>query len=504
MSRRRLSLVAAVALAGAVLFGTALAQKGRLELAVDQSPVGLDPHVVTAFSSFAVIGQIYDGLLEVNAGLGLEPALATAWTVSDDGLTYVFQIRDGVKFHNGRTMTAEDVVYSYDRIMNPDTGSPQASRFTEVESVTATGPLEVTFRLKVAFAPFLSNLTNLTVVPREVVEANGGSLQQVAVGTGPFMLKEIVPDTYVLLAANPDYYRPGQPKVAELRYNVVPEASTRAAGMRTGTYHLIPDVDPATAETLKNARGVTLMGVQDLAYTLLGLNVSRAPFNDPRVREAINYAIDRSEIVDAVYFGNAVPGGPLSPGLTEWATPTSAFQCYATDKAKARQLLADAGYPNGFDAGLVTFGTIQVVSDVAQVVQAQLAEVGIRLDVNVAEFGAFVQAWRNSDFDTFVSLNGGATDPDGYLYRTFVTGGSTNVFKFSDPAVDELLNRGRTTTDLAERVNIYDHLQKRLACTGPIAHVAYGTLFSAVSDKVSGFQQLPTRGLRYLREVELR
>ncbi len=146
MSRRRLSLVAAVALAGAVLFGTALAQQGRLELAVDQSPVGLDPHVVTAFSSFAVIGQIYDGLLEVNAGLGLEPALATSWTVSDDGLTYVFQIRDGVKFHNGRTMTAEDVVYSYDRIMNPDTGSPQASRFTEVESVTATGPLEVTFR----------------------------------------------------------------------------------------------------------------------------------------------------------------------------------------------------------------------------------------------------------------------------------------------------------------------------------------------------------------------
>lgn len=499
MRSLRLLLIAAVA-----LFGTAFAQQGRLELAVDQAPVGLDPHVVTAFSSFAVIGQIYDGLLEVNAGLALEPALATSWTVSDDGLTYVFQLRDGVKFHNGRTMTAEDVVYSFDRIMNPETGSPQASRFNEVASLVATGPLEVTFTLKEPFAPFLSNLTNLTVVPREVVEANGGSLQQAAVGTGPFMLKEIVPDTYVLLVANPDYYRPGQPKLAELRYNVVPEASTRAAGMRTGTYNLIPDVDPATAETLKNARGVTLMGVQDLAYTLLGLNVSRAPFNDPLVREAINYAIDRDEIVDAVYFGNAVPGGPLSPGLEEWATPVSNFPCYATNPDKARELLAQAGYPNGFDADLITFGTIQVVSDVAQVVQAQLATVGIRLKVNVAEFGAFVQAWRNSDFDTFVSLNGGSTDPDGYLYRTFVTGGSTNVFKFSDPSVDELLKLGRTTTDHAERVNVYDHLQKRLACTGPIAHIAYGTLFSAVSDNVVGFQQLPTRGLRYLREVELR
>jgi peptide/nickel transport system substrate-binding protein len=491
-------------LAAALLLSAAVAQQGRFELAVDSAPVGLDPHVVTAFSSFVVIGQIYDGLLEVNADLGLEPALATSWTVSDDGLTYVFQLRDGVKFHNGRTMTAADVEYSFERIMNPDTGSPQASRFNEVESVVATGPLEVTFKLKVPFAPFLANLPNLTVVPQEVVEANGGSLQQAAVGTGPFMLKEIVPDTYVLLEANPEYYRAGQPKVAELRYNVVPEASTRAAGMRTGNYHLIPDVDPATAQTLQGARGVTILGVQDLAYTLIGLNVSRAPFNDPRVREALNYALDRDEIVEAVYFGNAEPGGPLSPGLAEWETPTTQFACYAHDPAKARQLLAEAGYPNGFDAGLITFGTIQIVVDTAQVVQAQLAEVGIRLDLNVAEFGAFVQAWSNSDFDTFVSLNGGSTDPDGYLFRTFVTDGSTNVFKFSDPAVDELLQLGRTTTEMADRLNIYDHLQKRLACTGPISHLAYGTLFSAVSDNVSGFQQLPTRGLRYLREVELR
>jgi len=472
-------------------------------LAVDQAPVGLDPHIVTAFSSFNVIGQIYDGLVEVNAALELEPALATSWTVSDDGLTYVFQLREGVTFHNGRPFTAEDVVYSYERIMDPDTGSPFASRFTEVASVEATGEHEVTFQMNTAFAPFLSNLTNLTVVPREVVEANG-NLQQVAVGTGPFMLEEVVPDTYVLLVANPNYYREGQPGVAEIRYNVVPEASTRAAGIRTGTYHLIPDVDPATAETLRGARGVTLMGVQDLAYTLLGFNVTREPFDDPKVREAINYAIDRDEIVEAVYFGNAVPGGPLSPGLQAWATDTSAFACYDTNLDRARELLAEAGYPNGFETSILTFGTIQVVSDLAQVLQAQLGQVGIDVDVNIAEFGAFVQGWRNSDFDMFVSLNGGSSDPDGYLHRTFVTGGSTNVYKFSDPAVDQLLNQGRTTSDTAERVNIYDHLQKRLACTGPIAHIAYGTLFSAVSDDVEGFQQLPTRSLRYLREVTLR
>src|SRR5690606_8227984 len=240
-----------------------------------------------------------EGLVEVNADLGIEPALAESWTVSDDGLTYVFKIREGVRFHNDRTMTADDVVYSLQRILDPEVASPQASRFAQVTSAVATGEYEVTFTLSQPYAPFISNLTNLFVVPREVVESLG-DLQQSAVGTGPFVLDEIVPDTYVRLHYNPSYYRQGEPRLEYLRYNIVPEASTRAAGMRTGAYHLIPDVDPATAETLRGVAGVTLLGIQDLAYTLLGLNTSRAPFDDPRVRMAINYAIDRDEIVEAV------------------------------------------------------------------------------------------------------------------------------------------------------------------------------------------------------------
>lgn len=492
--------VALVALLAAL--SLAYAQQGTLEIAVDQAPVGLDPDIVTAFSSFAVIGQIYEGLVEVNAKLQIEPALATSWTVSPDGLSYTFDLRQGVKFHNGREMTSADVVYSFDRIMDPKTGSPQASRFNEVTTAEATGPYQVRFTLKEPFAPFLANLTNLFVVPKEVVEANG-DLQKVAVGTGPYELDKVVPDTYVLLKANPDYYRPGEPKLAELKYNVVPEASTRAAGLRTGTYQLLPTVDPVTAETLKKAGGVTVQGTQDLAYSLLGINTSRKPFDDPRVREAINYAVNRSDIVQAVYLGNAVPGGPISPALKDWAVPTSDFPCYTPSVAKAKQLLADAGYPNGFSTTIITFGTIKEVADTAQVLQAQLAKVGINAKVDVEEFGKFVQDWKNSNFDMFVSLNGGSVDPDGYLYRTFITGGSTNVYKFSDPSVDQLLKQGRTTTDTAQRRAIYDNLQKQLACTGPIVHIAYGTLFTGLRDNVQGFQQMPTRGLTYLRETSL-
>src|SRR5690625_647240 len=211
--------------------GVALAQTGTLEIAVDSSPAGLDPHKVTAFSSFAVVGQIYDGLFEVNSDLQIEPALATGYEVSEDGLTYTVSIREGVKFHNGRDMTAADVVWSLERILDPEVASPQASRFAEVESAVASDDHTVVFTLSKPFAPFVNNLGNITVVPQEVVEEHG-DLQQTAVGTGPFRLVEHVPDTYLRLEANEDYYRPGEPGVAALRYNIVPESSTRVAGLR--------------------------------------------------------------------------------------------------------------------------------------------------------------------------------------------------------------------------------------------------------------------------------
>lgn len=498
MLNRTAPLVLALAL---LVGGLASAQSGTLEIAVDQAPVGLDPHVVTAFSSIAVLEQVYEGLIEFNADLEIQPALAESWSVSDDGLTYTLQLRENAAFHNGRAVTADDVVYSFERIMAEDTGSPFASRFTSVANVRADDEHTVVFELAEPFAPFLSTLDALYVVPREAAEAEGG-LDQNVVGTGPFMLDEIVPDTSVRLAANPDYYREGLPRVAALRYHVVPEASTRAAGIRTGTYHLLPTVDPATAETLRNVPNMTLLTTQDLAYSLLGLNVEVAPFDDPSVRRAMNLIVDRSEVVAAVYLGNAAPGGPLSPALTEWALPVGEFECYAPDRDEAQRLLAEAG-AEGFELEILTFGTIREVSDLAQVLQAQLSAAGVEASVNVAEFGTFVQRWRNSDFASFVSLNGGNVDPDGYLYRTFHSEGATNVFNYSNPEVDRLLEQGRSTVDPEARYEIYAELQRILACEGPIVHVAYGTLFTAARDDVEGFQQMPNRDLTYLRETSL-
>jgi peptide/nickel transport system substrate-binding protein len=470
-----------------------------LEIATDQSPVGLDPQVATAFSTALIDSNIYEGLTAIDKDLRIVPSLAESWTVSPDGLTYTFRLRAGAAFHNGRALTPQDVIANIQRVRDPKTGSPFASRFTGIKTMEASGANEVTIALGGPSAPFLSQLASLSIVAPEAA----AELGRKPVGTGPFRFSAWVPDTYIALERNPDYWEKGLPHLAGLKFNIVPEAATREAGIIGGTYKLLPVVDAASAAALAGKPGVKLLQTQDLAYSLVGLNVSKPPLDKAAVREAINMAIDRNQLVQAVYYGRAVPGGPLSPALTDWALPVSDFPCYKPDPAAAEKKLQEAGISGKLKLTLNVLGSLQIVQDLAQVVQAQLNKAGFDVALNVQEQGRFIADWRASNFEGFVSLNGGAPDPDDYLGRTFQTGGATNVFKYSNPDVDKLLIAARQTTDMAARKRMYDEAQKSLACTGPIITLAYGTLFAAVRDDVQGFAPMPTRSLRTLRETRL-
>jgi peptide/nickel transport system substrate-binding protein len=485
--------------AGLAMCLAAPAMAQTLDIATDQSPVGLDPHIATAFSTALITGNIYEGLTAIDRDLLVVPALAESWTVSADGLAYVFKLRPGATFHNGRKVIAADVVASIARVRDPKTASPLASRFAGIAAVTADDDETVTLRLETRSAPLLNQLATLAIVAPEAV----AGLARKPVGTGPFRLQEWVPDTYIQLEKNPSYWAAGLPHLTTLKFHIVPEAATRQIGLNGGIYKMLPGLDAATATALANRPGVALMQAQDLAYSLVGLNTSRPPFDKPAVREAFNMAIDRTQLVQAAYFGRAVPGGPLSPALTAWALPVADFPCYRPDPAGAARKLAEAGITGRLKVTLNVLGSLQQVVDVAQVVQAQLNKAGFDAQLNVQEQGKFIADWRASNFEAFVSLNGGGADPDDYFGRTFQTGGATNVYKYSNPELDRLLVDGRAEPDQARRVGLYQQAQRILACTGPVVHLAYGTLFTALRSDVKGFQPMATRSLWYLREATL-
>lgn len=486
--------------AGFMMAAMASASAQVLEIGADNSPTGLDPHLITAFPSFMVVnGNIYEGLTAVDKDLKVVPSLAESWTVSPDGKTYTFKLRSGVKFHDGSAMEAEDVVSTIKRVQSKDIASPLASRLAAIESANAVDAQTVELKLKEPSAPLLSSLATIAIVPSSV-ETNKDVLQKQPVGTGPFKFQEWQPNGFILLSKNDAYWQQGLPKLSGLKFNIVPESATRQVGLTNGQYALLPNIDAATALQLKGKSGVKLSETLELAYTLIGMNVSKPPFDNAKVREAVNYAINRQEIVDAALFGAGVPGGPLSPALKSWALDVKQFACYAPDPAKAQALLKESGVSLPITVSMNVLPR-QDVKDIAQVVQEQLNKVGFKVELKNQEQGQFIQDWRNSNFDMFASINAGSPDPDEYFYRTFRTGGSTNVFKYSDTEIDQLLDSARTMQDQAARKTAYDQVQKKLACSGPVAHLTYGTLFSAMRDKLQGYEVMPNRSLTLLRNA---
>ena len=486
--------------AGFMAAAMASASAQVLEIGADLGPTGLDPHLITAFPSFMVVnGNIYEGLTSIDKDLKVVPGLAESWTVSPDGKTYTFKLRPGVKFHDGSALEAEDIVSTIKRVQSKDIASPLASRLSAIESANAVDPQTVELKLKEPSAPLLASLATIAVVPSSV-ETNKDALQKQPVGTGPFKFQAWQPNGFILLAKNEAYWQQGLPKLSGLKFNIVPESATRQVGLTNGQYALLPHIDAATALQLKGKPGVRLGETLDLAYTLIGMNVSKPPFDNPKVREAVNYAVNRQEIVDAALFGAGVPGGPLSPALKSWALDVKEYPCYTPDPAKAQALLKESGVALPIS---VTMNVLprQDIKDVAQVVQEQLNKVGFKVELKNQEQGQFIQDWRNSNFDMFASINAGQPDPDEYFYRTFRTGGSTNVFKYSDAEIDGLLDQARSQQDQAARKAAYDKVQQKLACSGPAAHLTYGTLFSAMNSKLQGYDVMPNRSLMLLRNA---
>jgi len=481
---------------------------GTLILARAGEVTNLDPHKVPAFTSARVFELVYSYLMRLDENLGVQPDLAESVpSTSADGKTVTVKLRTGVKFHNGDALTSADVKYTFDRILDTKTAAVARSFFTDVDNITTPDPSTVTFNLKNPNAALIAYMAhpNTGIVSKKIGEANADlSKKETAIGSGPFKLAEWVPDNFMRFEANKDYYVSGQPYLDGIRINVVPDESSLTAALRTKAADMAIVTDAKVAKTLRSESGVTLSAKPSLSYNLLFVNTKRKPFDNLKVRQAIAYAIDRKAIIDAVAFGEGETTGPIAPALANYALPTSQYPLYTRDVAKAKQLLTEA------NVGPISFTMLTQTTepayakDIAQVVKAQLAEIGVDMKIETLEFTQWVDRWLKADFDMAPGLNGGGPDPDFYVYRYFTDDGNLNfVTSYKNPVSSDAIKQARASTDPAKRKDLYTTAQKELVNGVPFIWLYVGRDYMATLPTTKGFTHLPNGSIIYLRQTWL-
>jgi len=471
------------------------AEAAILIAAQGSEPDQLDPHMTSAYASFQVLENVYDTLVQPGSDLSMEPALAESWVISDDNLTWTFTLRDGVKFHNGRDLVAQDVVYSFERIIAEGLNG---WRFGAVETITAPDDSTVVITLTQPSPNLLVSIAGfkgMAIIPEEIV--TDGSIGTNPVGTGPFRFVSQSPDEGIVLEKNPDYWRAseGLPKLDGIRFVQIPEAGTKLTALRTGEVHWIDAVPPQDIESLAAEDGITVGRVPGGDYHYFSLNQNRAPFDDARVRQAIATAINRDEIAEAAQFGAATANQTAIP-----ASNVAWYYDYAPygsgDAAAAQALLEDAGVSNLTIDFLVTSDFPETVTQ-AQVIAAQLAAVGITVEITDVDFSTWLDLQGNGEFDAFMLSWIGNIDPDDFYYAQHHSTGGFNFQGYSNSEVDSLLDAARVETDQAARKALYDQAAKLIVDDASYIYLYNPDNINAWRDEVGGYATRGDNAIRF-------
>ncbi|MBA2468556.1 MAG: hypothetical protein H0V37_04055 [Chloroflexia bacterium] len=473
--------------AGSPLALNASAQdSGASQLVIGKSAeaVGYDPALVTATSSIELLAVVYERLIAFDEEGQPQPSLAESWDNPDE-LTFIFTLREGVTFHDGKALTADDVKFTFDRIKDEATASSWATQFAPVDTIESDGDRTVTFNLSSPYGPFLATLSSAysSIVPMTDEPIDFAATM---VGTGAFQLEEATPDVETILTRHGSYWEADTPVLDQLTYRILPDEASRLAAVRTGDVQLTTLADPVSVDSARSSEGVVVLEQETTDYYLLGFNCQRAPFDNEAVRQAMSQAIDRQAIVEAVFFGNGQVTGPIVPTLGEWAQPIEQLPNYEVNPEGATALLEEAG-----QAGLtftILYGQLYPeFQNIALVIQDQLEAIGVTAELEPVEWGTFIERWLARDFDAFVSFNGSGNDPDRALYPAFYTDASVNAFQFSSEEVDRLLDAGRTTADFETRQATYQQAEVEIADAAPAIFISTRVAYFATTDTVSGF-----------------
>ncbi len=479
MSSRRDFHRVALAGAAAAVGGPAFAQTkprkgGTLTYAAGSATQTLDPQFITDVTTFRGVGTMYEALTRQDENGKVGPGLALSWTVSPDKRTWTFKLRPGVKFHDGTPFNAQAVKFTYDRILNPATGSPRRSTLAMVESTEAVDDLTFRLTTKAPFAPLLAQLSayNVYILSPSHVTKQGANFSKTASGTGPFKLKSWQPGEKLVVVRNDDYWGE-KARLDSVVFSVVPEDSARTLLLLSGQADVISELPYVMVKKLGSLDAVRVLRKPGYRTIYIGMNLAAKPFDDLRVRHAVGHAINKQALVQGVLSGIGTLGGSLESSVIEGTAKE--LQPYPYDPAKAKKLLAEAGYPNGFTTDfLVTTGRYNMDRQVAEAIQGQLATVGIKLNIVSPEFGAYLAALNKKNVPMFMSGKGSPTgDMDFTQALLMASTGKMNYFNYKDAEVDRLIQQQRVTVDPKERHRLLTELQTRVYQEEPIITLYY-------------------------------
>jgi peptide/nickel transport system substrate-binding protein len=322
-------------------------------------------------------------------------------------------------------------------------------------------------------------------VAREVVEANGGSLLRADGGTGPFTLGEWIPDNRVSVHKFPGYFVRGEPKFDTIEFYIMTDSSARLAALRTGSVDVIA-VDTAMIPLVARDTGINTISYQSRNYSALFINTKLPQFQDVRVRQAISLALNRKEIIDMAYNGEAEISGFVPASMGHWAVDVKTHPLYQQDVTRAKQLLAQAGYPNGFEV-TITVGLLDSLRDIGAVAQQELAAIGIKATVVNKENAEYVALWSAHDFEIMVCQNGGGSDPSRAVAFFFTTGAGANISEYSNARVDALCAQGAAVTDDAKREASYKEAINIILDECPAIGIGSPREYFMANSKLKGF-----------------
>ena len=471
-------------------FSIAYAASRTLRIAISTSLATLDPMMTTTGDEYVYDNIVFNGLTRMDETLTVKPDLAESWSFSPDLKTWTFKLRSGVKFHNGDTLVADDVVATFQRMLDPSSTAPAKGQYTMVSSIKAADPTTVVFELSIPYGGFADVLTDrqVKILSRNTLSTIG----KTPVGTGPFKFVSYTPGDRVVLAKFDGYFEPGMPKMDGVELRVMPEMSTKIAALKAGDIDILWDLPLDQVKPLGAESNVKVESIATASWDAAVMSNILPPFNDVRVRQAFHLAVDKNDIVDLTLFGQGVP--TISP-----IPPTHEFYAHdielpKPDVSAARKLLAQAGYPNGVTVPLILAGG-RVLRERLGVTLQQLAKpAGFNFQLQTvpySNYGAQVSGKVPMYIDGFFAR----PTIDTALYPFLHSGGSWNeqLWHYKDADVDKTLEAGRLSGDKAVQKTAYIDFQKALVAD-PASFFAYAVNFACAYGKnVGGVKTHPMR-----------